>query len=50
MPLALAFVFLVTNLQALNLFGEEIPPYEDGAQKIRQRLWAKAHSMFVKNG
>ncbi|MCS7264843.1 MAG: hypothetical protein NZ805_08430 [Armatimonadetes bacterium] len=24
------------------------PPSKDGAQKFRQRLWAKAHSMVVK--
>ncbi|MDW8029667.1 MAG: hypothetical protein RMK94_14880 [Armatimonadota bacterium] len=38
---------LMTNLRAPNLFGEKIPPSKDGAQEIRQRLWAKAHSMFA---
>ncbi|MCS7193211.1 MAG: hypothetical protein NZ937_09565 [Armatimonadetes bacterium] len=38
----------MTNLRAPNLFGEKIPPSEDGTQKIRQRLWAKAHSMVGK--
>ncbi|MCX7643019.1 MAG: hypothetical protein N2116_04335, partial [Armatimonadetes bacterium] len=34
--------------RAPNSFGEKIPPSKGGAQKIRQQLWAKAHSMVGK--
>ncbi|MCS7254408.1 MAG: hypothetical protein RMK18_10380 [Armatimonadota bacterium] len=41
---------MVKKMSAKFIRRKSSPPSKDGAQKISHRLWAKAHSMVVKNG